>query len=190
MVEENKNNKIEKKKEKPEKIVETTRPESEKKRIDIEKKEKKKAKKKEPEKPKKTEAVVYGRDIPISTKYAVAVCKVIKGKKIDEAVNLLEQVIRKKQAVPMKGEIPHRRGKGASSGRYPLKASKHFIKLLKALAANATMNGMEIENSRISEAVANLAHRPYHRFGQMQFKRTHVFIKLKQGKEKQKKNKK
>jgi len=34
-----------------------------------------------------------------------------------------------KKAVPMKGEIPHRKGIG--TGRYPVKASAFFIKLLK-----------------------------------------------------------
>lgn len=140
-------------------------------------KEEKKAedKKKIEEKPKKTEAVVNGKDLGISTKHSIAICKAIKGKKIDEAVYLLEQVSKMKKAIPMNQEIGHR--KGMAGGRYPIKASLQFIKLLKQLAANATVNGLELEKARI-ECKADLASRPYKRGGSMRFKRTHVTLKL------------
>ena len=87
----------------------------------------------------------------------------------------MEQVFSLKKAVPMKGEIPHRKGKGMMSGRYPKKATEHFIKLLKALSANANTNGLE--NLVIVEAVANMASRPFGKFGRVRKKRTHVKIK-------------
>lgn len=82
----------------------------------------------------------------------------------------------------MKGEIPHRKGK-IMSGRYPINATKQFIKLLKQLAANANVNGLEIEKAKI-ECKANRASRPYKRFGSERFKRTHVTLKLKEKAEK------
>ena len=121
---------------------------------------------------KKTEAVVNAKSLPISTKYSMAICRFIKNKKIGNAIVDLEQVIVKKKAVPMKGEIPHKKGKGMMSGRYPKKASEHFVKLLKSLLANANAN--EIDTPIIVEAVANLAQRPYGRFGRTRKKRTHV----------------
>ncbi len=141
--------------------------------------DKKKDKKKEP-KPlgiKKTEAVVNGRDLRISTKQAVAICRFIRGKNVDRAIADLEQVVKMKKAVPMKGEIPHRRGKGMMSGRYPVKAAKDFIRLLKSLKANAIYHEIELEKVRIT-AMANVASKPYKRFGQGRMKRSHVVIKL------------
>ncbi len=138
-------------------------------------KEEKKPKKTE-DKPKKTKAIVNGKNLPISTKYAVAVCNYIRGKNIDEAISMLEQVALFKKAVPMKGEIPHRKGR-IMSGKYPIKAVKEFIILLKSLNANAIVNELELEKYVVF-CKANVAPRPYRRFGRTKFKRTHVQLKL------------
>ena len=76
---------------------------------------------------KKTNAFVNAKGLPISTKHSIAVCKFIKGKKIEKAIVDLEKVSLLKKAIPMKGEIPHR--KGMMSGRYPKKSAEYFIKL-------------------------------------------------------------
>ena len=137
---------------------------------------------------KKEEVVVNGTSLPISTKYSVAICKFIKGKKISRAIEDLEQVIAKKKPVPMKGEIPHRKGKRMMSGRFPKKASENFIKLLKSLQGNA--NNHDLEDPTISEVVANLASRPFGRFGRVRKKRTHVRIVAREKKIVNKLNKK
>ena len=121
----------------------------------------------------KTFAITNARSVPVSTKYSMAICRFIKGKKIDDAINDLEKVIRKKIPVKMKGEIPHRKGK-MMSGRFPIAASKHFIKILKGLKGNSAVN--KIENAVVSEAVANKAQTPLGRFGSVQRKRTHIKI--------------
>ena len=79
-----------------------------------------------------------------------------------------------KKAIPMSGEIPHRKGK-IMSGRYMTKSVGYFIRLLKNLKANANSNGLE--EPIISEAIPNRASRPYGRFGAVKRKRTHIFIK-------------
>lgn len=127
---------------------------------------------------KKTEVMVRGQSLPISTKYSMAICKFIKRKKIQDAINDLDMVLRMKKAVPMKGEIPHRRGK-IMSGRFPQNASKEFVILLRSLIGNANAN--DIDEPVISLAVANIASRPYGRFGRTRKKRTHVLIKAKSG---------
>ena len=133
---------------------------------------------------KKSEAVVNGRNLKISTKHAVAVCDFIRGKDVDFAIAKLEEVGMMKRAIPMKGEIPHRKGK-MMSGRYPQNASKEIIILLKSLKANALAHNLELEKLRLF-CMANVASRPYRRFGRRRFKRSHVQIKLvpitKQGK--------
>jgi len=163
-------------KEKIRKIVETPKKE-----IKKQDKEKKKEIVKKPEKkiPKKTEAIVNSVSLPISTKYSVAICKFIKGRKIEDAITDLEEVLAHKKAIPMKGEIPHRKAK-IMSGRYPEKAIEHFIKLLKSLLANSNAN--ELNNPVISDAIANIGSRPFGRFGRIRKKRTHVKIKVKEKK--------
>lgn len=141
--------------------------------------EKKEQEKKKPiqKKPviKKTKAIVNSFNIPISTKHSTATCRFIKNKKIENAIADLEQVLIHKKTIPMKGEIPHRKGKRIMSGRYPKKATEYFIKLLKNLLANANIN--ELDNPVITEAVANIGSRPFGRFGSVRKKRTHVKIK-------------
>ncbi len=165
--------KEEKKKEEKQKPKEEKTEKAKEKEIKETKKEKKKEAKK-PEKPKKTEAVVNAQNLPISTKYSAAICKFIKNKKTGGAIRDLEQVLEQKKAVPMKGEIPHRKGR-IMSGRFPKKATEHFIKILKNLAANANAN--ELENPIIVEAISNIGSRPFGRFGRIRRKRTHVKIK-------------
>ena len=168
-------------------IVKTPKVAVDKSKVIVEKKpkiktdEKKDDKKSEPKKPVKTKpkvkrdyAVVNAKSLPISAKHSVAICRFIKNKKIEKAIEILEEVLVQKKAVPMKGEIPHRKGK-IMSGRYPQKAVGHFIKLLKNLEANAIVN--ELDEPVIVEAIANLAQRPYGRFGKTKKKRTHVRIK-------------
>jgi len=157
-----------------EKKDETSQKESEK--TDTEKKEDKKEAKKET-KPKKTEAIVNAKSLPISTKHSIAICNMIRNKDIDEAISLLERAEKGKIPVLMRGEIPHRKGKGIMSGRYPTKALGYFIKSLKSLKANALINELELEKYKIF-CKADVASRPYRRFGRGRFKRTHLTLKL------------
>ena len=152
-------------KEKPEekKVQEEKTP------IPVEDKEKKQIKKAS----KKTEVSVNCPNLPISTKYAMAICKFIKNKKIGQAISELQQVVLIKKVVPMKGEIPHRKGK-VMSGKYPMRASKYFIKTLRGLQGNADNHGLE--EPIIVEAIANIAERPYGRRGSVRRKRTHLKI--------------
>ena len=143
-----------------------------------EKKEEKKTEtKKETKKPVSDvkEVVVRANDASVSTKHAMAICKFMKHRKIDYCIEFLEDVTKFKKAVPMKGEIPHRKGIG--TGRYPIKASAFFIKLLKNLKANASSRNVDA-SKLVIEAKTNLASRPrkpgkYHR----KFKRSHIEVK-------------
>ena len=181
---------------KPEQSIETPKKvekkpietiKTEEKKPEAAKKEKKEIKKEIP-KIKKTEVSVKGVNLPISTKDSKFVCKFIVKKRIGDAIRDLEQVEIKKKAVPMKGEIPHRKGKKMASGRFPKKAAKNFIILLKNLAANA--NEGNLDEPVIVEAMANMAARPYGRFGRTQKKRTHVKIIAKNKVQKNKEDKK
>jgi len=163
--------KVEKKEVKPEKKPETKKEEEKESKAE---KSKETEKKPVQEKPAKTEAVVKSYNLPISTKYSAAICKFIKNKRIEEAITDLEQVLKFRKVIPMKGEIPHRKGRGIMSGRFPKKATESFIKLLKNLSANASYSGLE--EPVIAESVANIGSRPYGKFGAVRKKRTHVEI--------------
>lgn len=136
---------------------------------------------------KKEEVNVNGKNIPVSTKHSMAICKFIKGKEIQKAIEYLEKVVVGKKAIPMKGEIPHRKGK-MMSGRFPKNASIEFVRLLKSVEANARNN--DILNPIVTEAFANIGARPFGRFGRTRKKRSHITIKCREKKEKSEKQNK
>jgi|SRR3989344_3392334 len=144
-----------------------------------------------PKKIKKSEAVVNIQNAPVSKKYSMALCKFIKNKQIEKAINELEQVLVFKKAIPMSGGVGHKKSAGgfaSGSGKYPQDATKYFIELLKSLSANAAANGLE--NPAIIEAIANMGQRPRARFGRWKRKRTHLRLVAKSSKNKSKKTKK
>ncbi|HLD38067.1 MAG TPA: uL22 family ribosomal protein [Candidatus Nanoarchaeia archaeon] len=139
----------------------------------------------------KNEAVVNIQNAPVSTKYSRDICKFIKYKQIEKAINDLEQVLAHKKAIPMKGGVGHKKSAGSfasGSGKYPKDATEYFIKLLKSLSANATANGLE--NTTIVEAFANIGQKPRARFGRWKRKRTHLRLVAKELIKKQKEKKK
>ncbi len=142
----------------------------------------KKPEAKKPEQKKRDYACLNGLNLSISTKEGLHICDMIRYKKIDDAIKMVEEVTKMKRAVPMHNrEVGHK--KGMMGGRYPVNASKAFILLLKQLKANAIYNGMEVEESIISECKTNMASAPYKRGG-ARAKRAHVFLKLEPNKKK------
>ncbi|MBI2448672.1 hypothetical protein HYV49_00055 [Candidatus Pacearchaeota archaeon] len=145
-----------------------------------EKPESKKETKKEVKHPKKTDAFALGASLPISTKHSKEISRFISGKNPEEALELLENAYNMRIAIPFRGEIPHRKGR-IMSGRYPIKALEYFIRVLKSAVANASLHNVNIINSRVN-AKADMASRPYKRFGSERFKRTNIKITIKESK--------
>lgn len=104
-----------------------------------------------------TMAKARGRDLPVSFKHSVNICKFLKGKNLDKAIKYLEKVIEKKKAIPFK-KYKRKQGhrKGMETGKYPVKASKKIIKVLENLKNNAVDKGLS-ENLKIIHAGANRA---------------------------------
>ncbi|MFZ5955004.1 MAG: uL22 family ribosomal protein [Nanoarchaeota archaeon] len=137
-----------------------------------EKKQEIKVKDKKEVKIKKDKAIVNGRSLRISSKHSFAIAKMLKGKTPDKAIEILNNVVKKRRAVPMNNrEVPHK--KDIMSGSYPRNAALEFIKLIEQLKANSVVNG--IENPVISIIKADKASRPFRREGK-RAKRTHVFL--------------
>ena len=132
------------------------------------------AKSKKEDKIRKTEAVVRAT-LPISKKYSMALCRFINGKTIDEAFQDIQEVIVKKKAVKITGEIGHKKSMG--SGRYPIKAAAQFNKLLRNLNANASYLGVNMATARLSGKANDATRR---RAGKYKGKNTHLIISLRQ----------
>lgn len=113
---------------------------------------------------KETMAKVTGRDLPISTKDGIEICNFIRNKKLDAIKAHLELTILEKKPIPFKrftNGHGHKRGKGMAAGRYPVKASKIFLDLLKSAEANALAKGLSANHLKIVHALTNIASRPY-----------------------------
>ena len=99
-----------------------------------------------------------GREVRVSHKAAREVCKTIRGMKLDEAKDFLQQVILKRRPVPFRRfskKVGHRRGlQKAYAGRYPVKAAQKVLEVLEGAEANAEYKGLDVERLRIIHASA------------------------------------
>ncbi len=103
--------------------------------------------------------VIANVTIPVSLKYAVNIGKWIKGRNVDKAIMLLEKVIKKEVALPVKTfkrDTPHK--KGIAAGRYPVKTAEYVIKALNLVKANARNKSLDDSKLVISEFIPNLAY--------------------------------
>ncbi|PWB52572.1 MAG: 50S ribosomal protein L22 [Candidatus Methanoperedenaceae archaeon] len=108
--------------------------------------------------PEKTSKAM-GKELHISRKQAHEIATAIKGMKLDTAREFLENVAALKQAVPYKRytrNIPHRRG--MCSGRYPQKAAKEILCIVKNAESNATYKGLDSGNMRITHVATKKGH--------------------------------
>jgi len=97
-------------------------------------------------------AAARGVGLNISPKAAREVCKAIKGMELEKAKTYLEKVIDKDQAVPFRrhdGKVGHRKGKGISSGRFPIKTAAAILKVIESAGSNGEANNIDVENWRI-----------------------------------------
>lgn len=99
------------------------------------------------------------REIRISHKAAREVCRTIKGMMLTKAKQYLRDVMAKKKPVPYRRftkKLGHRHGlERAWVGRYPVKASKHVLKVLESAEANAESKGLDTDRMRIIHASAS-----------------------------------
>lgn len=125
-------------------------------------------------------AIVYGKDMPFSTKHAIEISNFIRGKNLQKAKVLLEGALKKTTAIPLKRfnmDRGHRKGK-VGPGAYLTKAVKFILGLLNSLEANAQNKGLTTSSLVIKEIIPNYASRPFHygRIRRIRMKRTHIKI--------------
>jgi len=103
-------------------------------------------------------ALARGKELNISPKHTIEICKAVRGRRLRPAKSYLERVILLKEAVPFRrfdGKVGHRRGKGFGPGRYPRKAAAAVLKLLQQAEANAEFLELDPERLRIVHIAAS-----------------------------------
>lgn len=121
------------------------------------------------------------RSESISTKDAIMIAKRLRGMTSDKALQLLDRVIAKKEAIPFTrfgNGAGHKPGRMAA-GKYPVKAAASFKALLQGAVANAENKGLSTHLTIIS-ILAQQASRPlkYGRQRGRQAKRTNIEVVL------------
>ncbi len=105
-------------------------------------------------------AKAMGYEMPISFKHAVEICREIRGKKLEDAKKLLEEVIALRRPIPFKRykkKVAHKSGLDKwYAGRYPQKACRYILKVLKNLEANAEYKGLDVDKLVIVHAQAKM----------------------------------
>ncbi|HIP24929.1 MAG TPA: 50S ribosomal protein L22 [Archaeoglobus profundus] len=103
-------------------------------------------------------AKAMGYEMPISFKHAVEICRELRGKKLEEAKKILEDVIALGKPIPFKRykkKVAHKSGLHKwYAGRYPQKAARYILKVLKNLEANAIYKGLDVSKLVIVHAQA------------------------------------
>jgi large subunit ribosomal protein L22 len=93
------------------------------------------------------------RETQISHKHAREVALAIRGMYLNKAREFLENVTKLKQPVAYrryKNEVAHRSNlQGFPAGRFPVKTSKRFLRLLDNLEANAEYKGMDLDRLKL-----------------------------------------
>jgi len=100
-------------------------------------------------------ARAYGRELRISPKDAVEICRVLRGMKLSDAKKLLKDVQKKVRPISYrrhKKKLAHKTKMGP--GAYPVKAAKEILKVLENAEANAKYKGMDEEKLVIVHASA------------------------------------
>jgi len=113
---------------------------------------------------KKFEGDMFARgkvnEVSVSPKHSIEIASFIRNKPINEAIAYLNDVVALKKAVPFRRfnrNVAHKRGLPGNwdAGRYPVKASRIYIRLLESVKKNAEYLGLDAENLKIIHVSAN-----------------------------------
>ena len=94
-----------------------------------------------------TTAKALGKELTISPKLSREVAGMVRGMKVDKAIQALEDVVALKRPVPLKRynkRVSHKQGVGP--GRYPEKVAKAFLTVIQSAVANAEYKGLDVDS--------------------------------------------
>jgi large subunit ribosomal protein L22 len=104
-----------------------------------------------------TTSKAAGREIPVKPKFAVNVCKAIKGKSVKQARTFLEGVVKLENPVPFrvhKRQVKHRKG-GVGPGQWPVRVAAATLRILNDAASNAEYKGLDPDKMYVWHAAAH-----------------------------------
>jgi large subunit ribosomal protein L22 len=103
-------------------------------------------------------ARAIGRELTISPKASVEVCRELRNMMVEDAIALLDQVKDLKTPVRYKRynkQIGHKKGKKFGAGRYPQKTARAIKDVIVHAQHNAEYKGLDSENMRIVHIAPN-----------------------------------
>jgi len=105
-----------------------------------------------------TTSKAIGKDLSISPKASIEICRVLRGKRVEDALTLLERVMDETKPIPYRrfnGHVGHRKGQGFGPGRYPVKASREITRVLESAVQNAEYKGLDPDNLKVLHIAAH-----------------------------------
>jgi large subunit ribosomal protein L22 len=107
-----------------------------------------------------TIARAKANELNMSPKHSIEIATFIRHQHVNEAIAYLKDVIGLKKAVPFRRfnrNVAHKRGLPGNwdAGRYPVKASKAYIRVLESVKKNAEYIGLDADNLEIIHVSAN-----------------------------------
>jgi large subunit ribosomal protein L22 len=132
------------------------------------------------------ESKAVGVALPASFKQSYELAKWLRGKRLAEAKQMLEEVKDLRRPVPMtrfNTDTGHKHGMAA--GRFPVSAATQLLKLLKSAESNAQFKGLSTANLVVRHIAAQKGPTSFHqgRKRRRQFKRAHIEVILREVKE-------
>jgi len=106
-------------------------------------------------------AKAIAKNQPVSTKYAIELCREIRMKRLSSVESRLQRIMQKQEFLPLRQynkKVAHRKGNsvsGVKSGRFPVRLCSVFLKLLESVKANADFKGLDSENLVITHCFAS-----------------------------------
>ena len=107
-----------------------------------------------------TIARAKANELNMSPKHSIEIATFIRHQRVNDAIAYLNEVVKLKKAIPFRRfnrNVAHKRGLPGNwdAGRYPVKASKAYIRVLESVKKNAEYLGLDVENLEIIHASAN-----------------------------------
>ncbi len=97
-----------------------------------------------------TTSKAIAKELPISPKFSREICRMVRGRKVDDAIRMLEEVVELRRPVPIRRHnmgVAHKRGVGP--GRFPKKAAAAVIRVLQSAKSNAEYKGLDADNMKV-----------------------------------------
>ena len=99
-------------------------------------------------------------ELSMSPKHSIEIASFIRHQRVNDAIAYLNQVVALKKAIPFRrfnSNVAHKRGMPGNwdAGRYPVKASEAYIRILESVKKNAEYIGLDAENLEIIHVTAN-----------------------------------